>query len=45
MPLAFIYILYQFLNGQTALFTTAISTDLLLIGSRGSDSHTASLFC
>lgn len=33
MPLAFIYILYQFLNGQTALFTTAISTDLLLIGS------------
>ncbi|MBS4222741.1 EamA family transporter RarD [Lederbergia citrea] len=33
MPLAFIYILFQFLNGQTALFSTSLSTDLLLMGS------------
>ena len=33
MPFAFLYISYQFLHGQTELFTGSISTDLLLMGS------------
>lgn len=32
MPLAFIYIFYHILKGQTALFAISISTDLLLMG-------------